>query len=542
MYQALYRKYRPSTFDDVYGQEIITKILKNAIKYNKISHAYLFTGPRGTGKTSIAKIFARTINCLEPIDITPCNKCVCCTQKNNTDIIEIDAASNNGVDEIREIKEKVNLVPSIGKYKIYIIDEVHMLTIGAFNALLKTLEEPPEHVIFILATTEPHKIPSTILSRCQRYDFKKISENKIYERLKYIINEENISINDDAIKEIARLSDGGLRDAISILDQVIAYSDENITEEDIHNINGTLTQYQLKNIIDSIIEKNLENALTLINEYDEKGKNLVKLTEEIILFLKNILVNKNLNIDVELYKNYVNKITNENLYKYILEFNNSIYEMKKSENSKLLLELAMIKIMNYKEEKNEILINENINNKLEINNDIKNEIKTEKITNENIKKIEFKDNEKLEKLKKIRIDNTLSHLNKKNISIIKEKILTLREKMLISSYGEFISMILDAEIKATSDNYIIFVFQKDLISKKFNENLDKIEKLFIDELNEKYYPISVDDIEWEKIKNEFNSKTKEYTLISDNALFNEIFEKKENNELETLFADVVQYQ
>ena len=189
MYQALYRKYRPLTFDEVVGQEVIIRTLKNAVLNKKISHAYLFTGPRGTGKTTIAKILAKTINCLNLNDITPCNNCVSCTQinqKQSTDIVEIDAASNNGVDEIREIRNKVNLVPSISKYKVYIIDEVHMLTTGAFNALLKTLEEPPSHIIFILATTEPHKIPATILSRCQRFDFKRISSNKLVERLEFI--------------------------------------------------------------------------------------------------------------------------------------------------------------------------------------------------------------------------------------------------------------------------------------------------------------------------------------------------------------------
>ncbi len=197
MYQALYRKYRPKDFDEMIGQDVIVKTLKNSIEKNKISHAYLFTGPRGTGKTSAAKIFAKTINCKNLINNMPCENCDCCKQFNsqqNIDIIEIDAASNNGVDEIRELKNKVNLVPSISKYKVYIIDEVHMLSTSAFNALLKTLEEPPSHVIFILATTDPHKVLPTILSRCQRFDFKKVSENKIYERLSYILEKEKIEI------------------------------------------------------------------------------------------------------------------------------------------------------------------------------------------------------------------------------------------------------------------------------------------------------------------------------------------------------------
>ena len=531
MYQALYRKYRPKTFDEVSGQDIIIKILKNSIANNKISHAYLFTGPRGTGKTSIAKIFSRTINCENPIDSTPCEKCNCCLQKDNIDIIEIDAASNNGVDEIREIKEKVNLVPTLGKYKVYIIDEVHMLTIAAFNALLKTLEEPPKHVIFILATTEPHKIPATILSRCQRYDFKKISESKIYEKLKYIIENENININDQAIKEIARLSDGGLRDAISILDQVIAYSNENITEEDIHNINGTLTQYQLEDFVEAMNNKNLKFMLDSIEKYDEQGKNLVKLTEEIILFFKNILINKNIDVEDNMYTKYKEKVTNEQLYDIIKELNNSIYEMKKSDNVKLILELSLIKITNIEENKK--IVVQTIDVKQE-------EPKKEEKVKQKSKIVNKIENEKLLELKKIRIDNTLSSLDKKNMKEKIEEMNSLREKMLISSYGEFISMILDSKIKASSQENIIFVFDKSAESNYFNENLNKIQKLFEEELSKTYKPIAVDVEEWEKIKTEFNNKLKKYENKSDEELFNEIF-KEEKKELENLFSDVIEY-
>ena len=222
MYQALYRKYRPQTLDDVCGQDTIVKIITNSILNNQINHAYLFAGPRGTGKTSIAKIFGRIVNCQNPNGCIPCGKCPSCLEKNNSDIIEIDAASNNGVDEIRELRNKVNLVPAFGKYKVYIIDEVHMLTTGAFNALLKTLEEPPAHVIFILATTDPHKIPETIISRCQRLDFKRISDDAIVENLTKIAQKENIDVEKDALYEIARLSAGGMRDSVGMLDQARA--------------------------------------------------------------------------------------------------------------------------------------------------------------------------------------------------------------------------------------------------------------------------------------------------------------------------------
>jgi len=313
MYQALYRKYRPQTLEEVGGQDTIVKIIKNSIENNKINHAYLFAGPRGTGKTSIAKIFAKMVNCENLQNGLPCGKCTNCTQINNSDTIEIDAASNNGVNEIRELRNNVNLVPSYGKYKIYIIDEVHMLTTEAFNALLKTLEEPPAHIIFILATTDPHKIPETILSRCQRLDFKKISEKSIVNRLKKIVEEEKIEIEEDALKEIARLSDGGMRDSIGMLDQAVAYSDQKITTNDIHDINGTLTAENLKNLISVIITREIKEIFEILEKYNDNGKNFVKLTEEIITFMRNTLLYKNAREYFETITNLIKKRT-ETIY------------------------------------------------------------------------------------------------------------------------------------------------------------------------------------------------------------------------------------
>ena len=296
-YLALYRKYRPVDFNSVYGQEEVVTVIKNAIVSGKVSHAYLFCGPRGTGKTTIAKIIARLVNCENLVDGNPCGKCYnCLNYLNSNDIVEIDAASNNGVDEIRELRDKINLVPSNSKYKVYIIDEVHMLTTQAFNALLKTLEEPPSHVIFILATTEPHKIPLTIASRCQKFRFSKIDDKKIVERLREISNLEDITIDDDALYEIARLSDGGMRDAINFLDQLVAYSNDNITIDDVYKVNGSVSYEELYTLLDDVKNNNKVKLIEFVDYLDESGKDINKFVEEMLIFLKDVILYKNANI------------------------------------------------------------------------------------------------------------------------------------------------------------------------------------------------------------------------------------------------------
>ena len=557
MYQALYRKYRPKNFNEMIGQDVIVKTLQNAISRNKISHAYLFTGPRGTGKTSTAKIFAKTINCEQPENGIPCEKCVCCTQINNqqnVDIIEIDAASNNGVDEIRELKNKVNLVPSISKYKVYIIDEVHMLSTSAFNALLKTLEEPPSHVIFILATTDPHKVLPTILSRCQRYDFKKVSESKIYDRLKYVCEQEKITIDDSALKEISRLANGGLRDALSILDQVAAYSNDTITEKNVHDVNGTITQNDLKRMILSLKNDDLLNIFNIIDDYDNSCKNFVKLIEEIILFYKNVLLIKKIpnyfdNNYSELYTEFENLYTEEQLIDILNELNSNINVIKNDSNSRLIFELAIIKIINIKKNSqkfnkqldNNETISLNTKNKKNENSDV--ELKREKETKEKIISPEIEN--QINQLQDIRINNTLSKLNKKIIIEYKEKFKSLNFKLLDPENGEIISMILDGELKAASEEYLLFVLKTDNITKLFNLSIPKIEQFLNNKYSTKFKVIGVEQNKWNYIKDQFNNKTKKFEYTSELINYEDIFKetdlKKDESTIDSMFKNIVEY-
>ncbi len=294
MYQVLYRKWRPQTFSDVYGQPVVTTALKNELRTNRLAHAYLFTGSRGTGKTSCAKILAKAVNCLHPVDGDPCNQCDNCRGIDAgtiLDVTEIDAASNNGVDNIRELRDEVNFAPAVGKYRVYIIDEVHMLSPGAFNALLKTLEEPPEHVIFILATTEVHKLPATILSRCQRFDFGRIPPADIAARLQFVAKEEALSLTDEAALMIARLADGGMRDALSILDQCISRS-KDITVTTVAEATGMAGRDHLFALAAAIRGGDGAAALSLLGDLYEGSKDMERLCVELIEFYRNMMILK----------------------------------------------------------------------------------------------------------------------------------------------------------------------------------------------------------------------------------------------------------
>lgn len=559
MYQALYRKYRPQLFEDVVGQKVIIKTLSNSILNNKISHAYLFTGPRGTGKTSIAKIFAKIINCENLNGIDPCNECVNCTQinsKQSTDIIEIDAASNNGVDEIRELRDKVNLVPSFGKYKVYIIDEVHMLTTAAFNALLKTLEEPPKHIIFILATTEPHKIPQTILSRCQRFDFKKISVGDIKFRIKKISEIENISIDEDAIQLIAKLSDGGMRDALGLLDQLTSYTNEKISVVDVNDVSGMITVDKINELLLHIINGNLIDSFNLLETYDEDGKNLVKIVEGLIEFLKNSLIYYNSSEyfkDDELKKMYSEMcklISDDKIYKMIEILIDSIKLTKTSNNTRLIFELAIIKIIEFlSSKKNTVKVKNEENSIIEPKRKIINNTENRRdkiIISEDVKS-------KLSHLKKIRINNTLSKFEKKELISFKDELDNIKEMLMNPDYSSIVSLILDGELKAKGEDYLIFVYNVPNLEEYFNNSLIEIESVLNTQFNKNYKPIAVSSDEWDKIKHEFNENLKRgintYEYEEEKYSLEEIYEKSQNNmsdikktnKIDEMFEDMIEY-
>ena len=357
-YQALYRKFRPNTFDEVKGQDHIVTTLKNQINSDRIGHAYLFCGTRGTGKTSVAKILARAVNCENPQDGSPCMECETCKTSEGgsaPNIIEMDAASNNGVDDVRQIIEEIQYSPTVGKYTVYIIDEVHMLSGPAFNALLKTLEEPPAYVIFILATTEPHKIPVTILSRCQRYDFKRISIETIVDRLQELMDKEGISVDDKALRYIAKVADGSMRDALSLLDQCIAfYADQELTYEKVLEVLGAVDGEVFSRLTRCIIQGDVANTMKILDEVVIKGRELGQFVNDFIWYLRNLMLVKGSEdamevIDapmerIESLKQEAEMVDNETVMRYIRVLSETAAQIKYSDQKRVLLEIALIKL------------------------------------------------------------------------------------------------------------------------------------------------------------------------------------------------------
>ena len=525
-YQALYRKYRPRTFDDVYGQQIVVQTLKNVIKNNKLTHAYLFVGPRGTGKTSIAKIFAKTINCLHPEDGLSCEKCDICISNNsneNVDIIEMDAASNNGVDEIREIRNHITLLPTVSKYKIYIIDEVHMLTTGAFNALLKTLEEPPEHIIFILATTEPHKIPLTIMSRCQSFEFKPIPVATIKERLKYICAQENINIDDKSLNLIAEESNGGLRDAVSMLDQLNAYTDGNIKYEDVLLLNGRINDDEIEKFMTEMVNDDLNSVFTKIESWQEEGKNFIYICEDFIRFLRNELIK----FKLENNSNIVSLIGENKTIEVIMILNKISNDMKISKDKKVLFDVTIINITNILKNKQmfENAAYESKNIKIENKTPEKVEIKEEKPQTVEVPIKETKDYTLYDELMNIRLNNTLGIADKTSKIEYENTVENLKNDISDLNKLKIINLLDDTKITAGSKDGIIFTTDSDNILHDLYDNMELLEESMESLLGKKVKVCILLDELWNKKRIIYVEKIKnkeKIDIIDEEDILNKI--------------------
>lgn len=487
-YKALYRKYRPKTFESVAGQDTIVRILKNSIISDRISHAYLFYGPRGTGKTSIAKIFAKTVNCDNSKLGIACGKCDKCLENDSNgtvDIIEIDAASNNGVDEIRELKSKVNLVPSLMKYKVYIIDEVHMLSIGAFNALLKTLEEPPNHVIFILATTELHKVPNTIISRCQLMEFRRISDEEMFNAIKNVVKLEKINISDSAIAEIIKYSDGGMRDALSLLDKLSLYTDELIDDEQVRSICSNATKCDVDEILSYIKDKNLKLLVDKIDNLYSKGIDLINVANDMILSLKNDMLKEN----------------NTYICSIIIRISDAVEKMKVSSNPRIIFEAYLLEMISNDTRKNisrEIFSN-------------KNECKV--VTNQETKSQDTENNDDKNcvdqtKFIDIRVNNTFVNADKTILKSIQTSWNNLSKYAFDPIYGSIACSLMDSKPVLASSEYIVLMFEYDSFVEKVNNNFLKIQMFINDFIGHNYKIVGLTKEEWNARKEEYILKKK----------------------------------
>ena len=501
---VLYRNFRPKSFDEVIGQDHIVKTLTSQITNNSFGHAYLFCGTRGTGKTSCAKIFARAINCQNPQNGNPCGKCDACLSNlngGNLDIIEIDAASNNRVDEIRDLREKIGYLPSINKYKVYIVDEVHMLTDSAFNALLKTLEDPPAHAIFILATTEPHKLPATILSRCMRFDFKLVNANDLIKHLKYVFDNSNIKYDEQSLKLIADAGEGSVRDTLSVAEMCSAYCNNNITYEKCLDCLGITDTKTMSNLLNAIFTKNAEHLLSTLHILNQQGKNFAVLNKDLIKALNNILIikltpnaNDILSLPTVVYEEYLTytKTDVNQILGYVKKLNNLDYLMKQSSNIPLLTQTTLLELIY---EDNALI---DINNRLlELEKKTVNNQNFTENTQKNDKKYENfeKIEEKVENFEQSTISQTEDYTDKK---LFGEMLNLIRKNNLQLLYA-MLSDIKDVQLT----NNILTLF----VSKTTLQGLQNYHK----KLNEIIVQINANlQVEVKECCEKFNQSTEDY--------------------------------
>ena len=582
-YLALYRKYRPKELDEVVGQSEVKKILASSVKNGTITHAYLFSGPRGTGKTTMAKILAKMVNCKSPVDGNACNNCDSCKNiLTSNDVIEIDAASNNGVDEIRDLREKANLVPTSAKYKVYIIDEVHMLTTQAFNALLKTLEEPPKHVIFVLATTEYYKIPLTITSRCQKFQFNKINNDDIVNRLREIAKLENIEITDEALFEIAKISDGGMRDSINFLDQLRSFNDSLITINDVYDVCGNVSISSIVDLLNNIRYDKTEEVIAFFESMNLTGKNYGKFFEDLISFLKDvILFKKNVNHkyiynDIDFVKNISNLYKVEEIFLMIENINDLMDKIKNISRQSFVITSNMLLLMhklnnnlltvdkyekdNVNKFNNDEIIENKLVNNIDDNYTIPITQNTQQFTDKNINNKNdeiITDNNKnksntpiLIPNKDIIINNTFATASKNIKNNLQSKLAKASDYLTDTKYMQVAGAIMDTKIEVAGDGYLILSALNDGVIDKIYNNYHLCCNFLNLLLEGNYNYVVINFNEWEKLRDEYISNVKKgikYQIKElDNTLISDNFSKNEITVVDKLFElvgeDVIEFK